>query len=58
MRSATSAAKHAGIPGPATTKRKLQTKAGEVWLKIPKLRQQTFETANITSSIQPFRQML
>jgi putative transposase len=38
--------------------RKLQTKAGEVWLKIPILRQQTFETANITSSIQPFRQML
>src|SRR5262244_2778884 len=27
--------------------RKLQTKAGEVWLKVPKLRQQAFETAII-----------
>ena len=30
-----------------TYERKLQTKAGEVKLKVPKLRQQTFETAII-----------
>src|SRR5205807_208441 len=35
------------IPAPATTSRNLQTKAGEVRLKVPKLRQQTFETAII-----------
>ena len=33
--------------GPAHYERNLQTKAGEVRLKVPKLRQQTFETAII-----------
>jgi transposase-like protein len=47
MRSAKSAAKHAVMPGRATTKRKLHAEAGEVRLKIPKLRRQTFETAII-----------
>ena len=31
----------------ASSSRKLQTKAGEVELKMPKLRKQTFETAII-----------
>jgi transposase-like protein len=44
MRSVTSAARPVAIGGP---ERKLQTKAGEVKLRIPKLRAQTFETAII-----------
>ena len=47
MRNVTSAARHAAIPGPAITSARLQTKAGEVKLRIPKLRSQTFETAII-----------
>jgi hypothetical protein len=35
--------------------RKLQTKAGEVKLRIPKLRMQTFETAIIRAAIEPNR---
>ena len=45
MRSVTNAAKRIATPEPATTR--AQTKDGEVRLKIPKLRQQTFETAII-----------
>ena len=44
MRNATNAVKRVATAG---YERKLQTKAGEVRLKIPKLRQQTFETAII-----------
>jgi transposase-like protein len=36
--------KRAATAEPVIMSRKLQTKAGEVWLKVPKLRQQTFET--------------
>jgi transposase-like protein len=46
MRNAMSAASVA-IPAPATYERGLQTKAGEVRLRVPRLRQQTFETAII-----------
>jgi transposase-like protein len=48
MRSATSAVRHAGWDIRAGhDERKLQTKTGEVRLKVPKLRRQTFETAII-----------
>jgi transposase-like protein len=47
MRNVTSATRHAAIPGAGHYERKLQTKAGEVKLRIPKLRTQTFETAII-----------
>jgi transposase-like protein len=47
MRNVTSAARHAAVPGLATTSAKLRTKVGEVKLRIPKLRTQTFETAII-----------
>ena len=40
-------ARHGATSGPASYERKLQTKAGEVTLKVPKLRAQTFETAII-----------
>ena len=46
MRNAMSAARRDGIPGPDTTSAAC-TKAGEVRLRVPKLRQQTFETAII-----------
>ena len=42
-----SAARPVGITRAGHYERKLQTKAGEVRLKIPKLRQHTFETAII-----------
>jgi transposase-like protein len=45
MRGATSAARRDRRSG--SYDRKLQTKAGAVILKVPKLRQQTFETAII-----------
>src|SRR5262245_58182703 len=45
MRSATSAARRGTRAG--HYERKLQTKAGEVRLKVPKLKAQTFETAII-----------
>jgi hypothetical protein len=45
MHNVAGAARHAAIPGPATTS-KLQTKAGEVKLRIPKLRTQTFENGH------------
>lgn len=47
MPGATSARRRAAIRGPGTYERSLETKAGEVTLKVPKLRQQTFETAII-----------
>ena len=37
----------ASTRGPGTTSASLETKAGEVTLKVPKLRRQTFETAII-----------
>jgi len=46
-RNATSAAKPGATPRAGHYERKLQTKAGEVKLRIPKLRAQTFETAII-----------
>jgi len=46
MRNAMSAARRVGYPR-RTLERGLQTKAGEVRLRVPKLRQQTFETAII-----------
>jgi putative transposase len=46
MRSLTSSARPVAIPGPVTTNASC-TKAGEVKLRIPKLRVQTFETAII-----------
>jgi putative transposase len=51
MRSATSAARRVGIHARGHHERQLQTKAGEVRLKVPKLRAQTFETA----VIEPYR---
>ena len=47
MRSVTSAARPVAIRRAGHYERKLQTKAGEVKLRIPKLRAQTFETAII-----------
>jgi transposase-like protein len=47
MRNATGAARLVAIPGAGHYERKLHTKAGEVRLKIPKLRWQTFDTAII-----------
>ena len=47
MRSVTSARRPAAIPKLGTSERKLQAKAGEVKLRIPKLWMQTFETAII-----------
>src|SRR4051794_31317911 len=47
MPSVTSVVRLAATPVPGHYERKLQTKAGEVRLKIPKLRAQTFETAII-----------
>jgi Transposase, Mutator family len=47
MRGATSAVRRGGTRGPATRSASLQTKTGEVRLKVPKLRAQTFETAII-----------
>src|SRR5262245_5827844 len=47
MRSATSEARRVGTRTWGHYERKLQTKAGEVRLKVPKLRAQTFETAII-----------
>src|SRR6516162_2825916 len=46
-RSATSVAKHVAIPGPATTNASCRPRLARCGLKIPKLRQQTFETAII-----------
>jgi hypothetical protein len=46
MRNATSAASTPRFPG-RPLRAKLQTKAGEVKLRIPELRAQTFETAII-----------
>jgi transposase-like protein len=46
MRNAISAAPHVAIPAPATTSAACR-KAGEVRLRVPKLRRQTFETAII-----------
>ena len=43
----TNAARLVRTPGPAAVERTLQTSAGEVNLKVPKLRRQTFETAII-----------
>src|SRR4051794_40749484 len=47
MPSVTSVVRLAATPVPGHYERNLQTKAGEVRLKVPKLRQQTFETAII-----------
>src|SRR4249919_3367658 len=47
MRSVMSAARPVAVGGDGHYERKLQTKAGEVKLRIPKLRAQTFETAII-----------
>jgi putative transposase len=47
MRGGTSARRRGGIRRAGTYERKLQTKDGEVQLKVPKLRQRTFETAII-----------
>src|SRR5262245_57447584 len=47
MRNAMSAARRVAIPRAGHYERGLQTKAGEVRLRVPKLRQQTFETAII-----------
>ena len=47
MRNGTSVARLVAIPGPVITNASCKTKAGEVRLRIPKLRQQTFETAII-----------
>ena len=47
MHNGMSAARRVAIPALATTSAALQTKAGEVRLRVPKLRQQTFETAII-----------
>src|SRR5262249_32016600 len=47
MRNAMSAARRDGIPGPDTTSAACRPKTGEVRLRVPKLRQQTFETAII-----------
>src|ERR1700759_4930309 len=47
MRSAMSEARHSQDTRAGYYERNLQTKAGEVRLKVPKLRQQTFETAVI-----------
>ena len=47
MRSVTSASAAAATRAPGSYKRNLQMKAGEVRLKVPKLRQQIFETAII-----------
>jgi len=45
--SATSARRIESIPEPGITKRQLETKAGSVKLKVPKLRSLPFETAII-----------
>jgi Transposase, Mutator family len=42
-----SAARPVAIPEPAITSATPHTKAGEVWLKVPKFRRQTFATAII-----------
>ncbi len=46
-RSATSGPRRVATPARATTSASLETKAGEVTLKVPKRRRQTFETAII-----------
>src|SRR6201982_2338483 len=47
MPSVTSVVRLAATPVPGHYERGLQTKAGEVRLRVPKLRRQTFETAII-----------
>src|SRR5258707_10479049 len=47
MPSVTSARRRGAISARGSYDRKLQTKAGPVTLKVPKLRRQTFETAII-----------
>ena len=47
MLAAMSATRRAGTPALAITSAVLKRKAGEVTLKVPKLRRQTFETAII-----------
>ncbi len=47
MRNATTQRSTSGYPRVGHCERKLQNEAGEVRLKVPKLRQQTFETAVI-----------